>query len=61
MKHSDHDRRALIEAARLGSLLEGCTCVPDITITELAPGINTARIEHDDWCALLRRLEARNN
>jgi len=45
-----------------GARAEGCTC--DCTVGRLvtvAPGIYTARIHHDDWCALLRRIRARSN
>lgn len=40
----------------------GCTCDPEVTAdSQPAPGVvRHVRVAHDDWCALLVRLERRN-
>jgi hypothetical protein len=43
-------RDAVLAAARA----QGCTCKPTINI---APDSYNATVEHDDWCALLRRQD----
>ena len=46
-------------AALLAARAQGCTCSPEVEIRELRPGVHTAIVAHDAWCALLRR-EDRN-
>jgi hypothetical protein len=49
------------QAARQAALAAGCTCRPDIGLTELAPGISQADVRHDDHCRLLTRSARRSN
>jgi len=39
------------DAVRAAARAQGCTCTPDVT---LGPYPH-ARVEHDDWCVLLRQ------
>jgi len=43
-------RAQLIESAKLGARISGCTCVPDVKLRELRPGIFVADIAHDGDC-----------
>lgn len=49
--HHDPDR--LTAAVLTSALLAGCTCSPDVDLTEEGDGIHRATVRHDDWCALL--------
>ncbi len=41
-----------LEAVRVAIRTEGCTCKPDITVEGIY-----AHVQHDDWCALLRKRD----
>lgn len=43
----------MIAWAELSADAKGCTCGPDIEVTEILPGIYNAVIGHDDWCDAL--------
>lgn len=39
---------------------QGCTCSPVVTCEEVVGGLPVLEIEHDPWCAVLRRMRARD-
>jgi hypothetical protein len=43
-------REQLIAGARLGALVGGCTCTPEVRLRELRPGIFVADVAHDPTC-----------
>jgi hypothetical protein len=54
-------RAELVAAATTSARLQGCACNLTVTITEVADGIYSASIGHDDWCPLLAARGARWN
>lgn len=56
--HPEHTRPALtpremLAWAAFSADARGCTCNPDINVTETSPGIYYADIGHDDDCPAL--------
>jgi hypothetical protein len=43
-------RAQLIESARLAARISGCSCVPDVKLRELRPGVFVADLAHDGDC-----------
>lgn len=54
-RHGEDPKVMALATARA----EGCTCDPEIELVEIEPDLYSARVAHDDWCALLR-AEDRN-
>lgn len=44
------DSKTLIAAARLSAKLDGCTCLPHVTVRELRPGVLSTAVAHDADC-----------
>jgi len=43
-------RKQMIAAAKVAARMGGCTCQPDVTLYELAPGVTISNCAHDSWC-----------
>ena len=52
-RRSGQQRPDLVELAELTARLQGCTCHPDVEVTEDAPRLYRGDIAHDPDCRLL--------
>jgi hypothetical protein len=51
------------EIVLVGLRANGCTCDPNVTADgPIARGeVTNVRIQHDDWCPLIQRIESSHN
>lgn len=56
-----HDPEVLAGAVLDATRRAGCTCTPDVDLTEDFPGIYHAAVSHDSGCRLLTKAAASCN
>jgi len=53
MSPTHHDPDQLAAITRAAARQAGCTCHPDIDVTEEGDGMHRAQVLHDWWCRLM--------
>lgn len=61
MNPSHHGPSKLTGASLQAVRLDGCTCQPDVELTEEYPGVMRLQIMHDSWCSLIQAQAAQWN
>ena len=51
------ERKRMTKAALKVAREQGCVCKPRVEATKLADRHHGVRIQHDDWCPLLRAVQ----